>query len=573
MDCKETINQIIQDNIANGLSPLSGIVLVRSEQTINFDIPTLIRFDFDRVQVAEFTFTIGSANPSINVDIQVFKLVDNEIIKTGTINFTDPNTIFNLSFDGSEYVFCITNNMMGEVSGTLVGEFSEFSVTSNIPVFCANGNTLNIQFEEIPPEPEPAKDMIFEIVDGFLPDGLELTYSGLVHGEIKKLDCMGTIQNLPPSQNWFSIDDDVSLPWGNRFRFLTKIYPRDFPENVVYKWFCVEVHNNWNHERDAFSKNISNLTILSEIKKDDQPEKLPETICEPCEPSGEVEPSEEVKEVIGEIYHDDLRACKEVREVRTFEKLPLDLCTLQDTIKDDFSFPGYDFSLGEADILTRVITLPNDLSFYFDSIGKWFTEVDTSTLSLNEKILWSNLLASTIFRRYLIKTSQRTVFEELLYCFENLVPDLDMSEQEVRYVNFIKESYLLRFYVAYILIYMLETDIKNFNGLIETLKDTKCTLCKTINDVYSKGLGDDLINMVARIGNTNLIQRFKKYIRSIEETSYSISREGNLMIVKGSFKEDIDISEKYSVWKEEVLQTLPITIECSNGEGLNLWIS
>ena len=93
---------------------------------------------------------------------------------------------------------------------------------------------------------------IYTMVDGALPPGFVLQPDGSIRGQIDNLDAV-TESEYAPSINWFFNDQDsrwVSMP--RRWRFKVRVELRDFPEAWDEEWFTIDIHNNWDKDKEAF---------------------------------------------------------------------------------------------------------------------------------------------------------------------------------------------------------------------------------------------------------------------------------------------------------------------------------
>lgn len=228
-----------------------------------------------------FTFSPVSSISSFSITVTVFRASGSTFINEGGVTFSDLVGSFTKEFASGDYFLCIRSTP--GFNGTILGEFRPFPAESRITPLAFEGATMLVDLGSVKP-PAPCDEPIyFDIVDGELPPGLDMTDFGRVFGKLPNLDCLPDAIDYAPSQNWYSMDDSgVSMPWGRVWRFHVRARILDQEEAEDQRWFCIRVHNNWSFDRDNFMKHFP-FKSVREVQVIDQPAKLPGVVsCEPC---------------------------------------------------------------------------------------------------------------------------------------------------------------------------------------------------------------------------------------------------------------------------------------------------
>lgn len=145
-------------------------------------------------------------------------------------------------------------------------------------------------------EKECNKLLYYSLIDGKLPEGIQMTLTGDLYGILPNLDCTNDTDKLSPSQNWYFDMNETWQPWGNQWRFKLRVWIADFPNVFKEDWFCIRIHNNWSWDRDnkppieyeeetieiIEKEPFPNLCCEEEEKEIFKPKPLPVTMC-PCD--------------------------------------------------------------------------------------------------------------------------------------------------------------------------------------------------------------------------------------------------------------------------------------------------
>lgn len=111
-----------------------------------------------------------------------------------------------------------------------------------------------------------SKIVNYKIIEGSLPDGLQMSSTGDITGVLPSLD---TVKNLSSSENWYYSVNNSWHPWGHQWRFKVRAWVVDSPNINIEQWFCIRVYNNWSWERDKLKAEIqkANEQEFIDVKK------------------------------------------------------------------------------------------------------------------------------------------------------------------------------------------------------------------------------------------------------------------------------------------------------------------
>jgi|PlaIllAssembly_1097288.scaffolds.fasta_scaffold00002_6 hypothetical protein len=283
--CVQSIQTKIDDGQLDSITELvSNTVFPIS---INASQKQLFLLNIVQQETAQFTISLVAAIPptNIGVTVNIYQLIGgNTILLLGTVLITELSMSFQKDFTVGTYIICIGSTST-TYTGTFVGEFTGYQIYSKLTPRAYTGQALNpfdLEFSYI--EKECNKLLYFDIVDGALPEGLQMTLTGDIWGVLPNLDCTDDTAVLSPSQNWYFAMDNSWQPWGNQWRFKLKVWIAELPDVMTEDWFCIRIHNNWSWDRD----NQPPIEYEEEIVQEIEVEPLPAEVC--CEGEAEPEP-------------------------------------------------------------------------------------------------------------------------------------------------------------------------------------------------------------------------------------------------------------------------------------------
>jgi len=282
-----TCLQSIQTKIDNG--QLDTITELTTNTlfpiSINFSQKQLFLLNIIQQETAKFTINLEARTSpnNIGVTINIYQLLGgNSIILLGTVLITELIMTFQKDFTVGTYIICI-GSASTAYTGTFIGNFTWYQIYSKLAPRAYTGQALNsfdLEFSYV--EKKCDKLLYFSIIEGALPDGLQMTLSGDIWGILPNLDCTNDTIDLSPSQNWYFAMDDNWQPWGHQWRFKLRVWISELPDVIAEQWFCIRIHNNWSWDRD----NKPPLEYEEEIIQEIAAEPLVADIC--CE-GGEIE--------------------------------------------------------------------------------------------------------------------------------------------------------------------------------------------------------------------------------------------------------------------------------------------
>lgn len=290
--CLANITTIIQSGDLNDITELSPLV-VYPIANLSVSANSLFRLETSKQETIKITTSLTPSGGSgeMLVYLSMFRIPSSgSPISLGTSLITEQTQSFQKDVGIGTYVICLKTNTNNYNGGILV-EFSGFQVYAKLSAdFYTGEQTSNpalIQDKFSIQCPEP---ILFEVIDGELPPGLEMTLYGKIKGIPPNQDCVESNSDLSPSVNWFGEYDGTGnwYPWGRPYRFLVRISLLSFPDVEKLQWFCIRVYNDWSIDRDNFMKLIP-MEVVYEVDNPIEQNKenviLPFSLCpEPEQP-------------------------------------------------------------------------------------------------------------------------------------------------------------------------------------------------------------------------------------------------------------------------------------------------
>ena len=281
MNCVQSIQNKIDQGQFDSITELFPNTIVNI--SINSTLKQLLKVVIVRQETAKFTISLVStiSPTNVGVTVNIYQISGNVIVSLGTVLVTEMILSFQKDFSVGEYIICIGSSSI-TYTGTFIGEFTGYPIYAKFAPSMYTGSALfnfDLSFSYI--EKKCDKLLYYEITDGKLPEGLQMTLSGNIWGILPNLDCTEDDADLSPSQNWYYEMDDTWQPWGRQWRFKIKVWIAESPQTWADQWFCIRVHNNWSWDRD----NKPPIEYEEEIIEEVLSEPLPSLCCE-----GDIEP-------------------------------------------------------------------------------------------------------------------------------------------------------------------------------------------------------------------------------------------------------------------------------------------
>lgn len=279
--CLQSIQEKIDNNQLDAITELVTNTLFPI--VINSSQKQLFILNIVQQETARFTINLVAARPpsNIGVTVNIYQLLGNIILLLGTVLITELEMSFQKDFTVGTYIICIGSTATA-YTGTFIGYFTGYQVYSKLTPRAYTGQAMypfDLEFAYV--EKKCDKLLYFSIIDGALPEGLQMTLSGDIWGILPNLDCTEDTAVLSPSQNWYFAMDENWQPWGHQWRFKLKVWIAELPDVIAEQWFCIRIHNNWSWDRD----NKPPIEYEEEVVQEIVEEALPEICCE-----GENEP-------------------------------------------------------------------------------------------------------------------------------------------------------------------------------------------------------------------------------------------------------------------------------------------
>jgi hypothetical protein len=288
-----TCTQDIQAKIDAGEVSSIARLLPFTAMVIDIGIGNNQLFVFEIIdfQTADFEINLVPLFPptSVGVVVTFYQLEeDDTFINLGSALITELSMNFQKDFSAGTYFVCISSQTFS-YGGTFQGNFTTYPITVKFSPTAETGGLAVCDLTVPQPDRECSIPLIYEIVDGELPEGLTMTVNGNIEGILPNLDCIEYTDDLSPSQGWYFEFGNQWEPWGLQWRFKVKLWAEGFEENGVEQWFCIRVHNNWSWDKDHFTDNEPySKTVRAKIQ-DEQIGTPIESICPPCEDSVEIQ--------------------------------------------------------------------------------------------------------------------------------------------------------------------------------------------------------------------------------------------------------------------------------------------
>ena len=294
--CVASIKSKIDTNQLDTITELTPNTLM----PISITISQKQLFSLEIIQQESVKFTInlvsGISPTNVGVTVSIYQINGNSILLHGSVLITEMNLSFQKDFTEGLYIICIGSSSIS-YTGTFLGEFSSYQIYKKLSPSGFAGQSIppfELSFAYV--EKECNKLLYYSLIDGKLPEGIQMTLTGDLYGILPNLDCTNDTDKLSPSQNWYFDMNETWQPWGNQWRFKLRVWIADFPNVFKEDWFCIRIHNNWSWDRDnkppieyeeetieiIEKEPFPNLCCEEEEKEIFKPKPLPVTMC-PCD--------------------------------------------------------------------------------------------------------------------------------------------------------------------------------------------------------------------------------------------------------------------------------------------------
>lgn len=267
-----------------GSTPIGSIQELQPSTLTPFAVSTvmnkLFRFQTEANTTARFNINLTpQVGSTIRCSLSIYRMDGTTPVLIGTVTLGDPNTIFSRDFPPAQYIICI-RSVLGTYTGNIVSTYTNFPITQRFQPVMYHGQSMVVTELVVEAPANPCDEPIyFRILEGELPPGIDLTLNGMLEGQLPNLDCIDETADLPPSVNWLYMDTSGAYqPWGLRWKFKVRAYLANFPAIYIDEWFCIQIHNNWDFDRDNFLEQAP-FDRVRTIEIIQEPTRLPENIC------------------------------------------------------------------------------------------------------------------------------------------------------------------------------------------------------------------------------------------------------------------------------------------------------
>ena len=231
-------------------------------------------FELSNTQTVYMYFNLKNSGGLVNYMISIYDALTLNLVST--VNSTSLNLSTNIDLLSGVYIVCL-RSLSGAYTGTVRADYYGFGrVITFAPEVGESGSGVDFDLKIEPKRKECDKDMIWSVVEGKLPPGLQLDYrTGLIYGVLPYLDCLededDPFNNVPSVNLFYSsgVDKCETIePWGRRWNFKLRIAIREQPEHYDERWFCILIYNNWSRSQKKFISEYDNGIVYGNIIKD-----------------------------------------------------------------------------------------------------------------------------------------------------------------------------------------------------------------------------------------------------------------------------------------------------------------
>lgn len=275
-------------------------------------------------QIQTVKFNINSTSSPVALTITAFLWDGSTASPVGSINITTPNAVAYIDFNVGNYIICVRPTGFSNQSGSFVAEFTGYTQEAKFSFDMYSGESLDAILSGPPTPPRECNEaLFFELIDGDLPPGLQMSPFGVITGVLPNLDCLP--DRWSPAVNWYYDENDgTTWPWGREWRFQVRVTIDGQPAEVNdVEWFCIRIHNNWTFDAERFLADAP-FENITHIKVVEAPPALP-TVCQPCKKF-----EEEARFVPQKLpQKQNCPPCVDNQETRVeLIPIPLDLCQI-----------------------------------------------------------------------------------------------------------------------------------------------------------------------------------------------------------------------------------------------------
>lgn len=531
--CSQILNQYLIDNLIDQIPVITPNVFYNFALTTQNKVFYKILSSINQVVTfnIQLTTQIQINNPRVTINYYKYDDINNILYYSGQTIISSLNLIFQKEIDVGVFIICISSALYS-FSGKILWSGEGYSPAVRFICDQYVGDYSTSTLYTIPKPPGLCRKVLnFEMVDGKLPDGLEINKYGYISGIPTNLDCYD--DNLSPSFNWYSLDSNYNYnaSWGKPFTFRVKVWIEEIPSVFAYENFIILVYNNWNTDKNLFLNEIENK---------------PESSLNPYEIL-------KVKTIIIEPKVEDLVICECVENlITTVELKKIEYpCEIEANLKIK--------ETGGPKLLNND-KLKNNININFYD---WYVD-STTTDNLYVKNFINNLKEQTnIFEK--IKELGELSTEQLLIntapIYENRYNEFLNELSKSNYTSEEKQRKINDFLLN------LDYELENYSSIDEKINDIRDVLLREINNIQDKEIKNNEIKNL-EIKLNQIYDDLKQNNESTDDIrrANSISREINRRIkLMNNYRNSDDVDQIMIVEQLKENQKLPFTVEMYNG--------
>lgn len=220
-----------------------------SRVTINSTTNALFYLSNELSQSVFFNVRLVGVYSSISISLTIYNA--DTLVVFGTLNITQQNTSTSFNISAGNYIICL-RPIFGSYTVDITPTFISYNSTASFNPRSYVGYQSTFSLDLSKPVGVCTRRLLYTMVEGTLPDGLELLDNGLVTGYLPILDCDSYNKNLPTSNYWYHkiSDSEYVTPWGRAYRFKVHLTLFDDRTKEDIRWFYISIVND-------FTKNIA----------------------------------------------------------------------------------------------------------------------------------------------------------------------------------------------------------------------------------------------------------------------------------------------------------------------------
>lgn len=235
--CVQTLNGSYQAiGLANNVPHVS---------LINNNVNAIYSLESSTDQSIFLNIRMITSLTAINATLTIYRKDTLQIFGTMAINRTNASSSFNIL--AGEYYICIRSILLEynvEVTASYINYTTVFTIHSTAQLGFESDAILSFKRVEV----DCNKPLLYKIVEGALPIGLEMLPNGYISGNLPMLDVDEFNKDLPTSNTWYEKihDNEYVTSWGRYYRFKVHLYLEGFYEKGEERWFWISILNDFN---------------------------------------------------------------------------------------------------------------------------------------------------------------------------------------------------------------------------------------------------------------------------------------------------------------------------------------